>query len=66
MIDDMLIRAALVLAGMSVFLVALTITVAPHIFFVVFRFLSAAVALTVAAALAVAALLCAGLAHIAG
>jgi hypothetical protein len=64
MIPDLLIRAALICAGVSALLIGFTIAFAPHVFFVVFRFVSAAIILTVACAFALVALACLGLAHI--
>jgi hypothetical protein len=63
---DLLIRAALVFGGLSVFLLALTITFAPSAFFLVFRFISAAIVMVVAGAFALAALACLGLAQMMG
>jgi hypothetical protein len=63
---DMLIRLALIFAGLSALLVGLTIAFAPHVFLVALRFVAGGVAIIFAGAFAVAALLCAGLAHMGG
>jgi hypothetical protein len=64
--SDALIRLAFIFAGLSVFLVGLTLAFAPHVLLVTLRFVAGGVAILVAGAFAFAALLCAGLAHIGG
>jgi len=63
---DLPIRLALIFAGLFALLVGLTIVVAPHVFLVALRFVASGITIIVAVAFAVAALLCAGLAHIGG